>query len=344
MNHPPLISVLIPVRDEDATIGQAIDSVLRQTWHDLEVIVIDGDSSDATIDVVADLQRRDHRVRLAHNPRRIIPTALNIGLAEARGAYVLRVDAHWTINDTYVATAVSILESSPDIAAVGGRRNGTGLTSTGQAIACALANRFGVGNSLYHYGTEPQDTDHASGGMYRAGVLGEVGGWDEDLLVNEDVDLDHRILTLGYRIRFEPRMVSQWRVRESLIELARQYRRYGRGKARMVRKNGLAAIRLRHAAAPALVASLPVTAAAALAGRRRTALALGAPYPLAVVAASTFSARRQPAPRPRPVLLAGAFAAMHLGWGLGFIEGTLTAVAPAASSGRLHGAEAATSR
>lgn len=229
----PIVSVVMPVRNEQRHIERAVRSVLAQGVP-MELLIVDGRSTDRTREMVAALG--DPRIRVLDNPRRIIPAALNIGLAQARGRFVARVDGHMTIGDGYFRTALDEL-ADPEVAAVGGIRIARAVSATGQAIAGALSSPFGVGNSINHYATTAQDTDHASIGVYRTSVARAVGGWDENLLVNEDVDFDHRILLAGHRIRFDPGMRVYWRVRESLPAFARQYRRYGRGKAQMVRKD-----------------------------------------------------------------------------------------------------------
>lgn len=339
----PTVSVLMPVLDEERTVAAAISSVLRQTCTGLEVLVVDGRSTDGTVAVVRQLAQADPRVRLLDNPRRTIPHALNVGLSAARGGYVARVDAHARISDDYLARGVAELEAHPDVAGVGGRRVGVASTPTGLAIAAALSSPYGVGDSINHYAREEQDTDHASFGVYRASVLRAVDGWDPRLPVNEDVDLDHRILAAGHRIRLDPDMVIWWQVRESLRDFGRQYRRYGRGKAAMVRKNGRSAVRVRHLAAPGLLVLLTGAVAAAASGRPRAGATLVMPY-AAVVAAGTVrgTVRDRRAARARPpgrvgtfpAALAGALVTMHTSWGLGFLEGTLLRLPPDTSSAR----------
>lgn len=331
----PLVSVVMPVRNESVTVGAAVASVLEQTMTDLEILVIDGASSDDTAQQVSALAAADPRVRLLHNPARTIPHALNVALAASAGRYVARVDAHARVSDTYLERAVAELETRPDVAAVGGRRIGVATTATGRAVAAALSSPFGVGNSINHYATTRQDTDHASFGVFRADVLRSVGGWDEQLLVNEDVDLDHRILGQGHGIRFDPDMCIYWHVRESVRDFGHQYRRYGRGKAAMVRKNGPSALRGRHLVAPALVGALGVAAGLVVTGHSRLAGAIVTPYAVGVGAASVHTWRADDtADAPSPVRLGGAFVAMHLSWGLGFLEGYVLGLRPAAASAR----------
>ncbi|SDS59512.1 Glycosyl transferase family 2 [Nocardioides scoriae] len=333
----PVVSMLMPVYNEEASVAEAVASALSQSVDPVELLVVDGRSADATVDIVRRLAEADPRVRLLDNPGRTIPCALNIGLAAARADVVARVDAHLTINPDYVATGLAVLAEHPEVAAVGGRRVGVADSATGQAVAAALSSPYGVGDSINHYATEPQETDHASMGVYRTAVLREVGGWDESLRVNEDVDIDHRILATGRRIRYHPDMVMLWSVRESLRDFGRQYRRYGRGKAGMVRKNGPAAVRPRHLAPPGLLGMLTTSALAGVTGHPRVAVALALPY--AAVLTKAVSATDLPGGRtPDGALrLAGAFATMHLAWGLGFTEGLLLGAEPALSSGRAPG-------
>ncbi len=337
---PGLVSVLMPVRNESSSVAGAVASALDQTHPDLEVLVVDGRSDDDTAAVVRQIAAADGRVRLLDNPERGIPTALNVGLAQARGEFVARIDAHATVNPEYVGTGVAHLRADAGLAAVGGRRTGVATTPAGRSIALALSSPFGVGNSINHFGTEVSVTDHASFGVYRAGVAREVGGWDPALPVNEDVDFDFRILAAGYRVLYDPSMEIRWHVRETIRDLGRQYRRYGRGKGQMVLKNGVGAVRARHLVAPALVVALGAAGGLVLAGRPRVAVALVAPYGLAVGAASTVTwraARREgTAAGASPAALPLAFVAMHTAWGLGFLEG-LAGRTPAAGSKRHPG-------
>jgi cellulose synthase/poly-beta-1,6-N-acetylglucosamine synthase-like glycosyltransferase len=336
----------MPVRNEERSVAGAIRSVLAQSFQELEVLVLDGQSGDGTVAAVTAVAAEDDRVRLLANPQRTIPHALNLGLAAARGRYVARVDAHAAVSSTYLERGVAELDGDEQVAAVGGRRFGVGEGRTGRAIAAALSSPFGVGNSINHYAEEAQDTDHASFGVFRASVVRSIGGWDEGLLVNEDVDLDHRILQQGYRIRYDPKMEIYWQVRRTVRDLGRQYRRYGRGKAAMVRKNGRSAVRVRHLAAPGLVGWLGGAAVAAVSGHPKVAAGMVAPYGAALLAATAHTMHKgaEPLPsavpaavvpeRPGPLPLLGAFGAMHLGWGLGFLEGYVLGLPPAESSSR----------
>jgi succinoglycan biosynthesis protein ExoA len=312
-------SVVVPVRNEAASVEACLHSILTQEGPRLEVLVVDGGSDDGTVLKVLRIAKDDPRVRLVEAPGASIPAALNRGLEEAKGDWLVRVDGHATIAPGYLHRVVELLRSG-EWGGVGGRKDGVARTETGKAIAAAMGSRFGVGNSRYHYTRGACVADHVPFGAYPVFLLREVGGWDERLEANEDFDLDYRLRKRGWRLLLDPSMEIAWECRQSISDLFRQYRRYGRGKANMLKLHP-DAVSARHVVAPALVASwmsVPL-----LAARHRWAAAvLVGPYAAALLVASLVVGRQVPGVRAR-VAIPGAFVAMHVGWGLGFWEGTL---------------------
>jgi cellulose synthase/poly-beta-1,6-N-acetylglucosamine synthase-like glycosyltransferase len=317
-----LVTVLVPAKNEEQSIGECLRSILSQDHVELEVIVLVEDSRDATAEIVWEIAQRDPRVVLVRHRLDGIPRSLNLGLARARGRWLVRVDAHSRIAPGYVRTVVGHLRSG-EWGGVGGRKDGTASTPAGRAIAQALGSRFGVGNSRYHYGTERDTVDHIPFGAYPTALLRTLGGWNESLQTNEDFELDYRIRRLGRRLLFDPSARIFWNARESIPDLFRQYRRYGRGKADVARLHP-DSLELRHLAAPGLVL---VLIGASLAASRRPAVAMTvvSPYIAGLGGASVNIALRGRDLRAAPWLPL-AFLAMHLGWGLGFWEGLVKPV------------------
>jgi succinoglycan biosynthesis protein ExoA len=312
-----LVTVIMPARNEEQAIGAALDSVLGQTYRDLQFVVIDGGSTDGTRAIIEERRALDPRIEVVTNPLPSIPVSLNMGLAAARGRWLVRVDAHSTVPATYVADLVARLREGT-WAGVGGIKPGVGVTPAGRAIAAAMSSRFGVGNSLYHYATSEVEVDHLPFGAYPVALLREAGGWDESLVANEDYELDYRLRLGGGRLLLDPSVVIAWHCRQSVPELYRQYVRYGKGKAdvAMLHPTSLSA---RHTVAPMLVAWLGL--AALRAGRHPVQAALMvAPY-VAGVAVATRQTRRTLEDDGDWIHLPGAFAAMHVGWGYGFWAG-----------------------
>lgn len=319
-----LVTVIIPARDESAFIDACLASVQAQEYENLQVVVVvDGGTVDDTADRVVARAKLDPRVELLDNPAGGIPHSLNIALAAARGRWLVRVDSHSTIDPGYVGTVVGLLREG-GWGGVGGRKDGHGVTPAGRAIAAALGSPFGVGGSVYHHGEERQEVDHIPFGAYPTALIRELGGWDEDLVANEDFEFDHRLRLAGHRLLFDPAVAIRWHSRQTVPDLYRQYRRYGRGKVAVALKHPRS-MRPRHVLVPAFVAYLAGAGALAL-RRPGVAAAMVAPYAAAVAAATVHTARPLDGAAERSYV-APAFLAMHLGWGIGFWAGVGAAVA-----------------
>ena len=168
----------------------------------IEVLVVDGDSDDASRDVVARYARDDARVRLLHNPKRIVPTALNIGIRAARGEMVVRVDAHTTLSPDYMREGVAALQRS-GAENVGGPMVARGGGRIGDAIALAMSSRFGIG-AYFHFGTEERSVDTVYMGMWPRAVFSRVGLFDEELVRNQDDEFNYRLRKMGGKILLVP--------------------------------------------------------------------------------------------------------------------------------------------
>lgn len=318
----PFVTVIMPIRNEAAYIARSLGAVLAQDYPPdrLEILVVDGMSEDGTRDLVADLQIRNPQfvIRLLDNPARIVPTALNIGLRHARGEVIVRVDGHCEIAPDYVRRCVEGLqETGADC--VGGVCITVGETSTARAIALAQSSWFGVGGVAFRTGrSTPGYVDTVPFGAYRREVFHRIGGFDEELVRNQDDEFNFRLTQAGGKIWLDPSIRSVYYSRASLRGLWRQYFQYGLYKVRVMQKRkGIPSWRL--LVPPAFVLGLLGSALLAMAIREPLwALAVAAPYVMANLGASLWTARRDPLALP---LLPLAFATLHLAYGLGFLWG-----------------------
>lgn len=308
-----LVSVIVPARNEEASIGATLAALRGQTYGNLQIIIVDGGSTDGTVAEVERRRSEDPRVELVHNPRQVIPAALNVALAHARGAWLVRMDAHSTVGPEYVGHAVARLREGR-WGGVGGRKNGMGTTPAGRAIAAALGSRFGVGGSLYHHGTTEQTVDHIPFGAYPTELVRQLGGWDERLVANEDFEFDHRLRQSGAELLFDPELTISWQSRQTVRELFWQYHRYGKGKLDVARLHPRS-LRRRHLLPPLLVPYLLAAGAVSL-RRPRLGAALAAPYLGGLSIASVLTSCRL-GDRRAARYVPAAFLAMHVGWGLG---------------------------
>lgn len=315
----PEVTVVVPARNEEEHIAACLASILDQSHADFEVLVVDGASTDRTREIVRKMSERDDRIRLLHNPDKVIPRSLNLAVREARGRYLVRIDAHATVNPEYISILVGHLRTGR-WGGVGGRKDGVGYTSAGRAIAAALGSRFGVGGSVYHHGTDVREVDHIPFGAYPIDVVRELGGWDERLLVNQDFEFDYRIRLSSRRLLFDPAARIDWLSRQSIRSFFRQYFRYGSGKTAVLRLHP-ASMSPRHLMAPALVGALTVSALM-LPVWPFVSVVLTLPYLMTLIGASMATGRGLPDWSSR-LHLPLAFIAMHLGWGIGFLWGVV---------------------
>jgi succinoglycan biosynthesis protein ExoA len=299
----PSVTVAIPVLNEARHIDACLDAVDAQAYGNIvEVLVVDGGSTDATRDIVA---RRGGKVRLLHNPRRIQAAALNVALAEAGSEIFVRVDGHCTIASDYIERCVETLATT-GAAMVGGAMNPQGHGWLGQGIAAAMTSRFGVGPARFHVGGPPGWVDTVYLGAYPTALALKVGGYAEDVGVNEDAEFAIRMGPHG-GVRFEPSIRSTYTPRGSLRAVTRQFYRYGRSRAATVRRHP-GSIAPRQLVAPLFLAGL-------VSPWRRPVL--GA-YAAVLAVAAADQARR--APRAVPGLVV-TLPAMHLPWAAGFWRG-----------------------
>ncbi len=167
----PLVSVLMPAFNASATLQQAIDSVLTQTFADLELVIVDDGSTDATPDILgAQTDPRIRVIRLAQNGGLV--AALNRGLAEARGALVARLDADDVAVPGRLAFQVEAFDRQPDLVLCGCaavRVSPAGAVvgrSVPPATHARLATGLVSGNRLIHSST-----------MFRRDTAVAVGGY-----------------------------------------------------------------------------------------------------------------------------------------------------------------------
>src|SRR3954453_14195967 len=130
-------SVLVPVLNEEEHIRETVDAMRAQEFDGtIELLFMDGGSSDDTRAVLEELAASDPRIRVFDNPGRTTPHALNVGLAAARGKYIVRMDAHAFYPPRYIAAGVERLERG-DVDWVAGPAipRGTGRWSKRVALA-----------------------------------------------------------------------------------------------------------------------------------------------------------------------------------------------------------------
>lgn len=322
-NTEPIVSVVVPCRNERDHIEKCVRSILAQEPipGGFEVIVADGLSDDGTREILDRIAREDARLRVIDNPSRTTARAMNLGVGQARGRYIAFMGAH-------ACYAPDYLQSCLRTAAVTGADNvGGAMTSVGtsflqSAIAMAHHSPFSAGGARWHDPAYEGPADTVFGGFYLREVFDRIGWFDETLVRNQDDELNLRLTRAGGRIWHSPTIKSWYYPRASVTALFRQYLQYGYWKVRVVQKHRRPAS-VRHLVPALFVGSLIVLPLAGVFWRAAfwawLAL-LGAYFCSTLIASATSAARGG---LKFFLVLPWIFPCYHLGYGLGFLIGLI---------------------
>ena len=257
---PPLVSILVPCRNEQASIHQLLEAIYQQTYllKNMEVVISDGLSEDATRTEIARFKENHPKlaIRIVDNTARTIPSAINTAIKASRGDTLIRLDAHSEPYPDYIERCVSALEAGlgDNVGGVWKIKPG-GSSWIAKSIAFAATHPLGVGNAEYRIGSRASSVDTVPFGAFRRSLVDKIGLFDESLLSNEDYEFNARIRQMGGRIWLDPEIVSIYYARSSLPELFRQYWRYGYWKYKMLCRYPKT-LRWRQILPPVFVASL----------------------------------------------------------------------------------------
>ncbi|MDF2697628.1 MAG: Succinoglycan biosynthesis protein exoA [Labilithrix sp.] len=235
----PLVTVAIPCFNEERYIEKCLEDVFAQDYPaaSMEVLVGDGMSTDRTREILERLVKsHPGQLRVVDNPRRLQAAAMNAMIDEARGEIVIRMDVHARYAPDYVRQCVQVLdETGADN--VGGAQRAIPQTWFQRALCAALDSPLAVGGARYRDPDNEGFVDTVFLGAFRRKVFELVGGYDSNAITNEDAELNQRILAAGGRVYLSRKIVVQYFPRDSFRSLAKQYYKYGKGRARTLLKH-----------------------------------------------------------------------------------------------------------
>ncbi len=237
---PPLatIAVACVVRNEAEALKTLLRDITRQTYpHGLiEVILVNSSSSDHTAQVMKNFARSAvrpsegerftpfSRVTVIENESISLPTGVNKAIQNTTAESFVRIDAHARIPADFLESCVKCLNGDPERAVCGGRR--IALTAQGKPIqeALVVADESAFGAQLFSQiaYADPGWVNAVFHGCYRMSVFRDVGTYDERLWRSEEADMSYRLKKKGYRVYFDPRIVSYQITRSTLAGLLRQ--------------------------------------------------------------------------------------------------------------------------
>lgn len=239
----PLVSIIIPMRNEASYIDGCLASVLDSDYPQdkLEILVVDGMSEDGSRKAVEVWQERYPSLRLLDNPKKVTPVAMNLGIKEAKGEIIIVFGAHSQLTPDFIRRSVDQLLNNSKADCVGGILRCRGEGWVGNAIVLALSSPFGVGNARFRIGGPDGWVDTVAFGAYRREIFKDIGLFDEAFLRNQDDEFNYRLVKSGGKIYLDSKIQSLYYVRPSLRKLWEQYFQYGYWKIRVIQKHKLPA-------------------------------------------------------------------------------------------------------
>lgn len=225
-----VVSVVMPVYNEGNYVRQCVDSLLAQDYpkEQMEFIFVDGCSQDDTVRILHEFQKEyPALIKVLNNPKKIVPCAMNIGIRESKGEYVVRMDAHAMYESNYITQCVFYLDHT-DADNVGGTLETKSRTPKGEKIARMLSSRFGVGNSKFRTDGKDGYVDTVPFGAFRRGIFSTLGGYDERLVRNQDNEMNYRIRKNGGKILLTNSIRLSYYCRDTVGDITKMARTNGR--------------------------------------------------------------------------------------------------------------------
>lgn len=214
------VAIAIPTLNEERFISRCLDSIIKQTFkfEKMDVMIIDGGSNDKTKDIVAEYQKSHQNIRFIENKKKIQSVAFNIGFKKSTAPYIIRLDAHAEYDSKYISLCIENLKQDEKRGNVGGRCNILPFNQSIWAQTNAILNhsRFGIGGAAFRVSNEAHNTDSVPFGAFPRKIIEKIGGMREDLPRGEDNEYNSRIRKAGYKIFFDPNIISSYFARPTL--------------------------------------------------------------------------------------------------------------------------------
>jgi len=231
MRKSPLVSVIVPCRNEENFIKFCVDSIIENDYpkNCLEIIFVDGMSTDKTVEILEDYKKKYNNIEILTNPKVIFPSAVNLGVRKSSGDYIMIMGAHATYKNDYISKSVKYLDEY-GIDNAGGILYTIGQEQTfvAKIILKVLTSPFGVGNSKFRTGSDkPIEVDTVFGGCYKRSVFEKIGFLNENLVSSSDIEFNIRLKRAGGKISLFPDIIATYYTRTSFKKFVRNNFRNG---------------------------------------------------------------------------------------------------------------------
>lgn len=231
----PIVSIIMPCYNEEKVVEAAIQSVANLDYPNYEVLVVDDGSTDLTLQTAKKLESKT-KVRIISQENGGKSAALNRGISEAVGEYVLCMDADSVLNKNVLKLAMSYFERKPNLAAVAGS---VVLGNTDKILTQLQKLEYIIGLNFHKTAQSFLNmVTIVPGpiGVFRRDILLKIGGYHHDTFA-EDCDLTIRLLVEGYDLAYCPEMIATTEAPEDVRSLIGQRYRWSRGITQAIVKN-----------------------------------------------------------------------------------------------------------
>lgn len=243
----PEVTIVVVAHNEEKNIHDCLASLRDQNFDSYEVLIVDGNSKDATKERCQQFVNDSGKFRYLLNPdpQQTISANRNIGLHAARGRFVGFIDADCIAPTNWLATLTDALKKMIDdrnkkVAGVGGANiappNGTPIM---KAIAAVQSSRLGFIQSIQGQqfaGQFPVKSLSCSNALFLKEVVMSVGGFNEQLKnMGEDYELSFKIRSNGFQLYAVPGNFVWHKLRESYRAFAKNMTSYGRGRIKLMK-------------------------------------------------------------------------------------------------------------
>lgn len=324
--NKPLVSIIVPCRNEEEFIGRCLNSLLAQDYPKdrIEILIVDGASTDRTREIIQDYKAKDDRIQLFNNPKVFTPISMNLGIKNAKGDLITKSDAHTIYPSDYISKCVRYLnEYKTD--AVGGITHNVPANNSlaAKAVVLVLDSPLGGGGSFRRAQGKPRLADTAFGICYRKEVFDQVGLFNEKLISSQDIDINLRLIQDGGKILLAPDIKLTYYPKQKTLASFWRRNIWGGVWVILPLKYDSPIFKPRHLVPLVFVSSLLLSAIS------YWPLAVGI---LALYFAATIYFSLQIVAKEKNLLLfpflISAFAARHFGYGLGSIIGVIKLLIP----------------
>lgn len=226
------LSIIVPCFNEEGFIYRFLKDVdsLDFSGFEVELFIIDGNSTDSTVNVIQSFIPQHFTLQLLVNEKRFVSDGLNIALDRIAGDVVLRMDVHASYPSNYVQVLVNKLLSQNDVMNVGCVVNTLPSNESKDAyvIAEVISSPIGVGNSSFRTGVDfDRYVDTVPFGCFKTEIFSIVGKFDTELIRNQDDEFNARIRKFGYKVLLTPDVSVDYYPRSSVKKIREMFYQYG---------------------------------------------------------------------------------------------------------------------